>query len=793
MSTWNRRTPPHWFPGAIATEHGWENPVTHEVLVDIGGLLDEIPVPSIVGVYAVEHIPSLRFPWSMGRAVAQTRHPGDHVFIIVEFNEPVVVYNGTPFLNVDGGGIATYNPSISSGASLVFDYTWIGTEIDPIGTVPQITILFFDLNGSRVLSAATGLPADLSFINGIPPSYYYAANGIGEQALAVEMLLLGNGPNFNLGTSVPILVLFDHNVTVQGTPRIPFQINGNSYYFNYLQGNSTELTFTYVVGPNVVTPGSITFPFDSFNNAFGTIIDTVNPSDVVTLMPSRDSLGYINWSFNYTPPPPPPPPQPYDYGYGYYYAQSGIGENLLPIVINATARWTNTSLYNANLVTNDFVDITITFDEPIDEGIFQYAQLPIQVGSNTDHFILNGWHTNGGQATGMDLRWTVESNDYAAPGGVFGPPGVSIPSLTLTAPDPIAQLSLGTDLLDQDGNSIFESNGIGTWSVNYTPPPGPPPEPQPYSYDYYYALSGIGEDLINPLMITSAVVDGGPHLFTGDQVAVTLTWNNPVHLTGTPYVKGYIQPANILWIPPHNFTGPSTQMTFVYTIQSGDYADINNFILFQGFVFNTLVVDAYGQTSPSGIPPFTHNGNPVDFNTWTVNVPVGLTATQTGTARIQAYIPATQTGTARIQAYIPATQTGTARIQAYIPDNPGFSQAVMWQPHWNEHNVTTGYSMSIILYSADNPHIEAGAYIPMTIGGVPAQLTFSVTQSNYFSSFGYDFQAGDVGEVVIGNHVVGTTSLANNYFATLNYSAGDGGEPVPTPAFTVNVAQPPPP
>ena len=38
MGTWSKETPPTWAPNAVATEKGWEDPQTGEVLVAVKGL-----------------------------------------------------------------------------------------------------------------------------------------------------------------------------------------------------------------------------------------------------------------------------------------------------------------------------------------------------------------------------------------------------------------------------------------------------------------------------------------------------------------------------------------------------------------------------------------------------------------------------------------------------------------------------------------------------------------------------------------------------------------------------------
>jgi hypothetical protein len=41
MPLWSDLRPPHWFPSAVATQAGWTDPRTGEVLITVTGLLDK--------------------------------------------------------------------------------------------------------------------------------------------------------------------------------------------------------------------------------------------------------------------------------------------------------------------------------------------------------------------------------------------------------------------------------------------------------------------------------------------------------------------------------------------------------------------------------------------------------------------------------------------------------------------------------------------------------------------------------------------------------------------------------
>jgi hypothetical protein len=149
MSLWTKTNPPSWFPTAVATERGWENPVTHEVLATLAQVADA-SVPIIVNIFATKLEPLFREPWAMEENDVPVFHHGDIMHIFIQFNEAVVVI-GTPTINfsVAGNGrTATYAPGDSVANLLAFEYIWNDTAVPG-----DVLVASVSLNGGSVVSA----------------------------------------------------------------------------------------------------------------------------------------------------------------------------------------------------------------------------------------------------------------------------------------------------------------------------------------------------------------------------------------------------------------------------------------------------------------------------------------------------------------------------------------------------------------------------------------------------------------------------------------------------------------
>jgi len=125
MPTWTKTKPPTWFPSAVATERGWENPVTSEILVSIGKLADA-SVPVIANVFVIKGttVPSFNNPWTVEEKASSSFVTGNVMTLCVQFSSAVTA-SGPGAVVTIGSNDRTfvYSALKSTANTLVFTYT----------------------------------------------------------------------------------------------------------------------------------------------------------------------------------------------------------------------------------------------------------------------------------------------------------------------------------------------------------------------------------------------------------------------------------------------------------------------------------------------------------------------------------------------------------------------------------------------------------------------------------------------------------------------------------------------
>jgi hypothetical protein len=124
MALWTYKTPPIFKQDAIATDKGWVDPVTGEILVAITGLdvknTDAVVVPTF-GTIAVP--------------ADGTYNLGDTLTFTLTVTEDVQV-QGSPYIELTIGSTvrnAVYDSSTSTPTSLVFKYVVAADDLDTNG------------------------------------------------------------------------------------------------------------------------------------------------------------------------------------------------------------------------------------------------------------------------------------------------------------------------------------------------------------------------------------------------------------------------------------------------------------------------------------------------------------------------------------------------------------------------------------------------------------------------------------------------------------------------------------
>ncbi|HET8858789.1 fibronectin type III domain-containing protein [Marivirga sp.] len=170
--------------------------------------------------------------------------PGDIIDIKVVFDEDVQKIGANPTLNLNSTGVATY-VDITNGNEMNFSYT-VGS-VNSGENTGDLTVNSFSPSENVVLD----LQANPSILN-LP-----GGNNLGDNANIIidtdpaDVTNVTANPTsgiFKAGDVIDIIVTFNETVVVDETGGTPRLLLNTGSYANYSSGsNSTELTFTYTV------------------------------------------------------------------------------------------------------------------------------------------------------------------------------------------------------------------------------------------------------------------------------------------------------------------------------------------------------------------------------------------------------------------------------------------------------------------------------------------------------------------------------------------------------------------
>lgn len=222
--SWTLSSPPSWFPDAVATDKGWVDPATGELLVAIRGLNVKNAGPTIQRVTRVGSITKY------GRSSV--------ISFRVKFNE-VVTVTGSPriplTIGADSSKFLTYASGTGTSA-LTFSYTVGTTETGAVSLASPI-----GLNSGTILdslSTAATLTFTAPDTSGVTVDTTLPTT---TSAAAISPV------SFVTGDAINIIVSFSEAVEVTGTPRLAIDAGGTPRFANYVTGSgTTALTFRYI-------------------------------------------------------------------------------------------------------------------------------------------------------------------------------------------------------------------------------------------------------------------------------------------------------------------------------------------------------------------------------------------------------------------------------------------------------------------------------------------------------------------------------------------------------------------
>jgi Domain of unknown function (DUF4214) len=179
---------------------------------------------------------------------------GDTVKLILQMSNNVDVdtTGGLPTLSLNDGGVATYDPAISSSfaadspssiGALIFDYTPGQTD-----RTADLEITSFKANGAIIKDVESGANADFSGALNVPTDIQIGSASFGPTLSKITATADLQSAPVNAGHLVTITMELSEPVTVTGTPVLQLNDDNEQAAFTIGSGTNT-LTFTYVVQP----------------------------------------------------------------------------------------------------------------------------------------------------------------------------------------------------------------------------------------------------------------------------------------------------------------------------------------------------------------------------------------------------------------------------------------------------------------------------------------------------------------------------------------------------------------
>ncbi len=445
---------------------------------------------------------------------------GDAIEATLAFDEPVTV-TGTPQVTlILASGARRADYSSGGGTSeLVFRYTVVSGDSDPSGVSVGGSAL--SLNGGT-LADASGNAAALSLgSHALTDDAGARVNGRGADARAPTVVGLaaggtGTGPGgvFIAGDHLDLTVEFDEPVTVTGTPRVALTLASGTRYAAYHSGSGTSSpVFRYTVVRSDTDADGITVSASALESNGGTIRDLATPPNAASLGLGEHALAAGGPAVN------------------------GSAPEAVPPTVTGLSLGGLAQGANGVFIAGDRIEATVTFSEEV--TVTGTPRLALTVGANT---------RQAAYASGSGTRDLVFA--YAVAAGDADADGITVAASALA-------LNGGTiaDARDTDARL-----GLGTRTVTAGGP----------------AVAGGGTDARRPA-VAGARLGGRPEgangrFIAGDDLEVTVEFDEPVTVTGTPRVALAVGAATRQ--AAYALGSGTASLVFRYTVAAGD-ADPN--------------------------------------------------------------------------------------------------------------------------------------------------------------------------------------------------------------------------
>ena len=183
---------------------------------------------------------------------------GKAIPITLTMSEAVTVSGGTPTLNLNDGGTASYDAAHSTATSLVFDYTVASGQTN----VASLAVTSVSLNGATITDGA-GNVANLS---GADVTF----SGLQIDTTTPSVTAATASPSTGdegVGKAIPITLTLSEAVTVSGgTPTLTLNDGGTASY-DAAHSTATSLVFDYTVASGQTNVASLAVTSVSLNGA----------------------------------------------------------------------------------------------------------------------------------------------------------------------------------------------------------------------------------------------------------------------------------------------------------------------------------------------------------------------------------------------------------------------------------------------------------------------------------------------------------------------------------------------
>ncbi|WP_316840693.1 MBG domain-containing protein [Pedobacter gandavensis] len=546
---------------------------------------------------------------------------GANIFINVNFNEAVNI-TGIPVLALNTGVNASYN-SGSGTSTIEFRYTVAAgqntTDLDYVNsfalTLPGGATLkdLVGNSGAFILSPA-----------GTPGSLGANAAIIIDTTTPTVASVSGTNGTYNIGTTVPISVVFSEPVAVTGTPTLALDAGSPAANVNYSSGTgTTTLTFNYTVAAGQSSADLDYTNTTALSLAGGTIKDAAGNVATLTLA----SPGLTNSLANTSD-----------------IVVNGVRPTIVSIVRESNAaeltkanevRFTVT--FSEGVSGVDLSDFSIKAGAPTGSGITTFT--PPAIGGGLTATIIANTGTGDG-ILGFDLKasgtgiTSVASGNAISGGFTTGQtytvdktaPTLSAVSIVSNNANPqiaragnivtlsfTASEALGSVSPTINGQSVNANSPVGlNYTVSYPVTAGTTEGRITFTLDGNDFAGNFATQVTSTSNSSKVIVDNVATTATsvntttpdgtyviGDMIPITVTFNEPVVVTGMPII-------NLNSIGVANYTSGSgtTVLTFNYTVAANQVTSKLDYHINNPFRLNSgTIVDETGSAVSLTLPP----------------------------------------------------------------------------------------------------------------------------------------------------------------------------------------------